>query len=58
MNWIYIFSTYVPGGVSPYNKHLLIFNGYGNHVALQTMEEENKMGIDLLTSPTHTTHRL
>jgi hypothetical protein len=29
MNWIYHFVAFVPGGVSPTNKHLLIFYGHG-----------------------------
>ena len=27
-------------------------------MAIQTIEEENNLGIELLTFPTHTTHRL
>ena len=45
-------------GVSIENRHLLIFYGHGSHIDLQTIREENMMGIDLLTLPTHTNHRL
>ena len=46
------------GGVSPENIHLLIFYGHGSHIAIQTIEEANMLGIDLLTLPAHTTHMM
>ena len=58
LNWIFHFSTSVPGGVFLENIHLLILDGHGSHMAVQTIEEANKLGIDLLTLPAHTTHRL
>ncbi|KAH9292362.1 hypothetical protein KI387_042453, partial [Taxus chinensis] len=48
----------VPGGVSPNNRHLLIFDGHGSHVALGTIQEARSLGIDLLTLPAHTSHKL
>ena len=33
-------------------------DGHGSLIALQTVEAANTMGIDLLTLPAHTTHRL
>ena len=36
----------------------MIFDGHGSHIAFQTVEATNTMGIDLLTLPAHTTHRL
>ena len=58
MNWLCHFASSIPGGVSHENRHLLIFDGHGSHIALQTVEAANTMGIDLLTLPAHTTHRL
>ena len=58
MNWLYCFVASVPRGVSTENRHLHIFYGFGNHIALQIVWEENKVGIYLLTLPTHTTHWL
>ncbi|KAH9325368.1 hypothetical protein KI387_005546 [Taxus chinensis] len=58
LNWLCHFARSVPGGVSPNNRHLLIFDGHGSHVALQTVEEANKLGIDLITLPAHTSHKL
>jgi hypothetical protein len=37
---------------------LFFFYGHGSHIALQTIEAKTMMGIDLLTFPAHTTHRL
>lgn len=58
MNWLCHFANSVLGGVLHENRNLLIFDGHGIHIVLQTVEVENMMGIDLLTLPTHTTHRL
>ena len=58
LNWLTHFSGSIPGGVSPENRHLLVLDGHGSHIAVQTIEEANNLGIDLLTLPAHTTHRL
>jgi len=42
----------------PENKLLLILAGHGSHMVVQTIEEANNFGIDLLTLLAHTTHRL
>ena len=57
MNQLCHFIAIVHGDVSHENIHLLIFDGHGNHKALQTIEMINSMDIDLLTFPAHTTHR-
>ena len=33
-------------------------DGHGIHIDIQTIEEENRLGIKLLTFLTHTTHKL
>lgn len=58
LNWLYHFSRSVPGGASPTNRHLLIFDGHRSHVALSTIHEAKSLGIDLLTLPAHTSHKL
>lgn len=35
-----------------------MFDGHGNHVTFSTIQEARSLGIDLLTLPTHTSHRL
>lgn len=58
LSWLFHFAALVPSGISPNNRHLLILDGHGNHMVVQTIEEANNLGIDLLTLPTHTAHRL
>jgi len=58
LNWLFHFTAFVPGGVSPENKHLMILDGHGSHMVVQAIEEANNLGINLLTLSTHTTHRL
>lgn len=58
LNWIYHFASSIPSGVSSKNRHLLVLDSHGRHIIVQTIEEEDKFKIDLLTLPTHTTHRL
>jgi len=58
LSWPFHFAASVPSGISPNNRHLLILDGHGSHMVVQTIEEANNLGIDLLTLPTHTTHRL
>ncbi|XP_057842521.2 uncharacterized protein LOC131051937 [Cryptomeria japonica] len=58
LNWLYHFARSVLGGVSCTNRHLLIFDGHRSHVALTTIQEAKSLGIDLLTLPAHTSHKL
>ena len=58
LNWLCHFAAFISSGVLREKKHLVIFDGHGIHIALQTVEATNIMGVDLLTFPTHTTHRL
>ncbi|XP_057843427.2 MFS-type transporter clz9-like [Cryptomeria japonica] len=58
LNWLHHFKYLVPGGVSPTNRHLLIFDGHGSHAALLTIQEVRMIGIDFLTLLAHTSHKL
>ncbi|XP_059068688.1 MFS-type transporter clz9-like [Cryptomeria japonica] len=58
MSWLQHFKHSIPGGVSPTKRCLLIFDDHDNHVALPTIEEARMLGIDLLTLPAHTSHKL
>ena len=58
LNWLFHFVASVSGGVSPENRNLLILDGHGSHMVVQTIEEANKFVIDLLTLLAHTSHRL
>ncbi|XP_059078002.1 uncharacterized protein LOC131876582 [Cryptomeria japonica] len=58
MNWLHHFKRSVLGGVSPTNRCLFIFDDHDSHVALPTIQEARMLGIDLLTLPAHTSHKL
>ncbi|XP_059075053.1 MFS-type transporter clz9-like [Cryptomeria japonica] len=57
MNWLHHFERFVPRGVSPTNRCLLIFDSHNNHVALPTIQEARMLGINLPTLPAHTSHK-
>jgi hypothetical protein len=40
------------------NQHLLILNGHGNHVTLETIGLAKEFGLDMITLPSHTSHAL
>jgi imidazoleglycerol phosphate dehydratase HisB len=58
--WIshFIKSLESRGGVSPTNRHLLIVDGHNSHVTLEVVHKAMGVGLDLLTLPSHTSHRL
>jgi hypothetical protein len=38
------------------NKHLLILDGHGSHVIIQALEQVTKLGLDMMTLPSHMSH--
>ena len=46
------------GGISSTNQYLLILDGHGSHVTLELVYKVRQIGLDLLTLPFHTSHRL
>jgi hypothetical protein len=46
------------GGIFPTNRHLLILDGHNSHVTLDVVYKAKQNGLDLLTLPSHTSHRL
>jgi hypothetical protein len=52
------FKKIVPCGVSFNNRHLLVLDGHGNHVTLETISQAQKMGLKMLTLQSHTSHVL
>ena len=58
LNWICHFIASILGGVSLENRQLLILDDHGSQIGVQTIEEVNKLGIDLLMLPTHTNRKL
>ena len=58
--WISHFTTEVQEryGISQENRHLLILDGYGSHVMLEVVQKAKAEGLDIITLPSHTGHRL
>jgi hypothetical protein len=60
--WISYFLKFVSrvGGISPEpeHRHLLILDGHNNHVTLEVAVKAKKVGLDLVTLPSHTSHAL
>jgi len=50
------FKKFVLGGASFTNRHLIVLDGHGNHVALEVISQAQKMGLNMITSPSHTSH--
>jgi hypothetical protein len=46
------------GGISLERRHLLILDSYNSHVTLEVVMEAKRVGLDLLTLPSHTSHAL
>ena len=46
------------GGISHEKRHLPILDGHNSHVTLEVVQKCREVGLDLLTLPGHTSHRL
>lgn len=58
MNFLFHFIASVPGVVSPKNRHLIVLDGHGRHMDVETIEEVNNLRIFILKFLAHTTHKL
>ena len=45
-------------GISHKRQYLLILDGYNSHITLEVVHKCREVGLDLLTLPSHTSHRL
>ena len=59
-NWIthFINGLSTRGGISSINRHLLIVDGHNSHITLEVVMKAMKVGLDLVTLPSHTSHRI
>ena len=59
-SWIshFVKSSDSRGSISPTNKHLLIMDGHGSHVTLELVYKAMQIEVDLVTLPSHMSHRL
>jgi hypothetical protein len=53
-----LFKRSIRSGVSLTNRHLLILNGHGSHVALEAIKQAKDIGLNMITLPFHTSHAL
>ncbi|KAI5064830.1 hypothetical protein GOP47_0019525 [Adiantum capillus-veneris] len=56
--WIEHFKKCIGQDVGLQNRHLLILDGHGSHVSLAVVSKAYHAGIEILTLPTHTSHKL
>jgi len=54
--FLYFFKRSISSGISLTNRHLLILDGHGSHVTLETIEQDKEFGLDMITLPSHTSH--
>jgi hypothetical protein len=52
------FNKSILGGMSLDNRHLLILDGHGNHVTIETIKHAKEYGLDMITLPSHASHAL
>jgi hypothetical protein len=59
-SWISYFmkSLEARGSISLANRHLLILGRHGSHMTLEMVYKAMQIGLNLLTLPSHTSHRL
>ena len=57
-DWLEHFKSNVPGGVNKKNKHLLILDEHCNHVSATALDTCIRMGIDIMSIPSHTSHKM
>jgi hypothetical protein len=46
------------GRISTANRHLLIVDGHNSHVTMEVVHKAMAIGLDLVTLPSYTSHRL
>jgi hypothetical protein len=50
--------VYTSNSISPEHRHLFILDGHISHVNVEVVQEGRRVGLDLLTLPSHTSHAL
>jgi hypothetical protein len=59
-HWIshFIQSLHKKGGISLSNRYLLIVDGHNSHVTMEVVHKAMEVGLDLVTLPSYSSHRL
>jgi hypothetical protein len=56
--WLVFFYNFILRGGFQENQHLLILDGHGFHITIQTLEHVIELGLEMVTLPTHTSYVL
>ncbi|MCO5600890.1 hypothetical protein L7F22_055007 [Adiantum nelumboides] len=56
--WLEHFKTAIMDDMGLESRHLLILDGHGSHVSLEVVGKAHEAGIDIVTLPPHTSHKL
>ncbi|MCO5566881.1 hypothetical protein L7F22_020564 [Adiantum nelumboides] len=56
--WLQHFENSIMIDISKESRHLLILDGHGSHVSLEVVAKAHALGIDIITLPAHTSHKL
>ncbi|MCO5601306.1 hypothetical protein L7F22_055425 [Adiantum nelumboides] len=56
--WLEHFDNAITQRIGKSSRHLLILDGHGSHVSLEVVAKANEAGIDIITLPAHTSHKL
>jgi hypothetical protein len=53
-----LFKNLILGGISQFNRHLLILDGHGSHVTLKAIGQAQAFGLHMTTLHFYTSHAL
>ncbi|MCO5546583.1 hypothetical protein L7F22_000012 [Adiantum nelumboides] len=56
--WINHFKQSIDQNMGFSQRHLLILDGHGSHVSLEVVASAHEVGINIVTLPAHTSHKL
>ncbi|MCO5551985.1 hypothetical protein L7F22_005493 [Adiantum nelumboides] len=56
--WLVHFDNAITLSIRKSSRHLLILDGHGNHVSMNVIAKAQDFGIDIITLPAHTSHKL
>ncbi|MCO5567808.1 hypothetical protein L7F22_021504 [Adiantum nelumboides] len=56
--WLEHFDNAIILSIGKSSRHLLILDGHGSHVSMDVVAKAQDSGIDIITLPAHTSHKL
>ncbi|MCO5587329.1 hypothetical protein L7F22_041278 [Adiantum nelumboides] len=56
--WLQHFDNSIMIDIGKESRHFLILDGHGSHISLEVVAKAHASGIDIITLPTHTSHKL